>query len=111
MRPLIVSRGQGHFPGLFGRFRISRVNPDRAGLLLCRFGTTETQAQAVAAAGVQGVEGLERTRALRSLSGSSGKAVSRTAARYPPMKMEYITASAHPTPNVKPRKKPIIEPQ
>ncbi len=58
-----------------------------------------------------GSSGPSLARALRYRSGGSDRRPSRTAARYPPAKMEYITAKAHPTPKTNPRKTPIIADQ
>src|ERR1017187_2733827 len=49
--------------------------------------------------------------ALARRSGGGTICESFTAARYPPRKIEYITASAQPTPKTKPRKQPIAADQ
>ena len=109
MRPLNLPVSAGSVPGLGGKMEISRVNPGISELLLGAYFATE--GLGVGAVRVQFALGWALIRALRSRSGSVGRDASRTAARYPPMKMEYMTASAQPTPKVKPRKKPMIEPQ
>lgn len=75
---------------------LSSHNPERGLLLL----DGESFRQGLCAA-------ASRDRTCCNRLGTRGSSASRTAARYPPIKIEYITARAQPTPKANPRKNPI----